>query len=260
MKKGLVSILMTSYNKSKYLAKSIKSCVYQNYKNKEILIFDDCSKDNSRQILKSFKKKNLFIKYNKKKKFKSGPLNQLNAIKTLFHYSKGKIIFLIDGDDYFKLNKVNYISKCFDKNKNLNFIQDTPKSNNIKKTFRLKKKTKSYTIWPSFYPTSCIAVKRKFLINFLKLAKANKFPNLEIDARLCIYAFLKNEYKSIKRNLTIYNYDEVGITSRYKKYSLNWWKKRKEAFDYMKILMKEMNKKFIPGYDYYFTKIVNYFI
>ena len=68
MKKRFVSILMTSYNKSKYLAKSIKSCVYQNYKNKEILIFDDCSKDNSRQILKSFKKKNLFIKYNKKKK------------------------------------------------------------------------------------------------------------------------------------------------------------------------------------------------
>ena len=260
MRRELVSILMTNYNKSEYLAKSVNSCINQNYRNKEILIFDDCSKDNSRQVLKQIRRKNISIIYNKKKKFKSGPLNQLYGIKKIFNFSNGELIFLIDGDDYFKRNKINYIASYFKRNKSLNFIQDKPKSNNSKKRFILKKKNNFYTIWPSFYPTSCIAVRRKFFNNFLKLSKEDKFPNLEIDARLCIYAFLKDEYRSIKKNLTIYNHDEHGITSSYKKFTFNWWKKRKEAFDYMKILMKKMNKKFIPGYYYYFTKLSNYFI
>ena len=260
MKKGLVSILMTSYNKSEFLLKSINSCVNQDYKKKEILIFDDCSSDRSRQILKNIKKKNTFIIYNKKKKYKSGPLNQLYATKNLFIRSRGEIIFLIDSDDYFKKNKLKHIFKFFKNNKNLNFIQDTPKYGNIERSFKFKKKKNSFTIWPSVYPTSCIAIRRKFFLNFLKLSKKDKFPNLEIDARLCIYAFLKNEYRSIKKNLTIYNYDEHGITSMYKKFTFNWWRKRNEAYEYMKILMKKMDKKFTPGYDYYFTKLVNCFI
>ena len=261
MKKRFVSILMTSYNKADFLLKSINSCINQDYKEKELLIFDDCSSDSSRQILKKYiKQKNTIVTYNKKKKYKSGPLNQLYATKKLFNSSRGEIIFLIDSDDYFKKNKVNHVMNFFKKNKNSNFIQDTPKYGNVKKYFRFKKKKHTHTIWPSVYPTSCIAVKRKFFFDFLKLSKKDKFPNLEIDARLCIYAFLKNEYNTIKKNLTIYNYDQYGITSMYKKFTFNWWRKRSEAYDYMKILMKKMNKKFTPGYDYYFTKLINCFI
>ena len=36
MIKGNVSILITNYNKEKYLTKSIQSCLSQNFKNKEI--------------------------------------------------------------------------------------------------------------------------------------------------------------------------------------------------------------------------------
>jgi len=87
-----------------------------------------------------------------------------------------------------------------------------------------------------------------------------KFPNLEIDARLSIYAFLNNEFHVLKNNLTVYNFDRHGISSTYKKYSIGWWKKRKEAFEYMKILMKKKKLKFIYSFDYYLTKIINFFI
>ena len=63
-----------------------------------------------------------------------------------------------------------------------------------------------------------------------------------------------------KKKLTIYNFDNLGITSNYNKYTFNWWIKRKEAFDYMIIIMKRMKLKFIPGPDYYFTKLINLFI
>ena len=65
MTKNAVSILITNYNKSLFLKKTIRSCLNQNYKEKEIIVFDDCSTDNSINILKNFEKLKIMI--NKKK-------------------------------------------------------------------------------------------------------------------------------------------------------------------------------------------------
>jgi len=258
MKKNFVSILITNYNKGKYLKKTINSCLIQDYKDKEILVFDDCSTDNSLKILKKFK--NITVVKNRKKKFKSAPLNQIHGLCQLFKISKGNIIFLLDSDDEFKKNKIIEINKIFKRNKKINFIQDTPFEALYKKKRLLKKKRHFFSIWPSFYPTSCIAFKRKFFVNFLKVLEKNKFSNLEIDARLSIYAHIKKQFLITKKCLTIYNYDETGITSGYKKFSKFWWKKRNEAFKYMIFLMKKFNIKLYLGPDYYLTKIINLFI
>ena len=258
MKKNFVSILITNYNKSRYLKKTISSCLNQNFDNKEILVFDDCSTDNSLKILNKFKK--IKVIRNKKKKFKSGPLNQIYGLNELFKISKGNIIFLLDSDDMFRKNKLFEISKIFKKNKKINFIQDTPLINLFKKKMLLKKKKHFFSIWPSFFPTSCITFKRSFFQNFLKVLRKNEFPNLEIDARLSIYAHIRKQFFLTKKCLTIYNYDENGISSKYKKFSKNWWKKRDEAFSYMIFLMKKFDIKLFLGPDFYLTKIINFFI
>ena len=67
MKKNFASILITNFNKSYYLKKMVNSCLNQTFKKKEILIYDDCSSDDSIKILDKFKKKIKIIK-NKKKK------------------------------------------------------------------------------------------------------------------------------------------------------------------------------------------------
>ena len=58
MKSDLVSILITNFNKANYINKTLYSCLSQNYHNKEILFFDDCSTDKSKDILKKVKNKN----------------------------------------------------------------------------------------------------------------------------------------------------------------------------------------------------------
>lgn len=258
MKKNFVSILITSYNKSSFIKKTINSCTSQNFRNKEILVFDDCSTDNSRKILKSFK--NIKLVKNRKKKFKSSPLNQIHGITTLFKKSKGEIIFLLDGDDQFKKRKISIIFEMFKKNNKLNFIQDKPFLTEKKKYMNLKKKNHLFSIWPSFYPTSCMAIRRKFLKKFMKHIEEKNFPNLEIDARLSMFAFIKNEFLKTEKRLTIYNYDEFGITSNYTKFNINWWKKRNEAFSYLKILTKKLKIDFSVGPDFYLTRFINFFI
>ena len=255
MKKNLVSILITTFNKGRYLKKTIDSCLKQTFKNKEILVFDDCSTDDSLNILSKFN--GIRVVKNKKKRFKSGPLNQIFGITHLLKMSKGKLIFLLDSDDLFKKNKLSVINKIFNKDKKINFLQDTPLSSFGKRKMTLKKKNYFFSIWPSFFPTSSIAVRRDFLLTFLKFLNKNKHPNLEIDARLSIYAFLLKEFIISEKNLTIYNYDEFGISSKYKKYSKYWWKKRNDAFNYLIYLQKKFGISFKKGPDYYFTKIIN---
>ena len=54
-KKPLVSILIASYNKEKYVKRCINSCLSQSYNNIEVIFFDDGSKDDSYKIAKKLK-------------------------------------------------------------------------------------------------------------------------------------------------------------------------------------------------------------
>ena len=62
----MISILITNYNKSKFLKKTIKSLKKNNYKNYEIILFDDVSTDDSLETLKEFR--DIKLIKNKKKK------------------------------------------------------------------------------------------------------------------------------------------------------------------------------------------------
>jgi len=53
MKKNLASILITNYNKEKFIKKSVISALSQNYNLKEVILFDDKSTDNSLSIIDS---------------------------------------------------------------------------------------------------------------------------------------------------------------------------------------------------------------
>lgn len=50
----MVSIILTSYNHGEYIAESIRSALKQTYTNFELIIADDCSTDNSWDVIKSF--------------------------------------------------------------------------------------------------------------------------------------------------------------------------------------------------------------
>ena len=95
-KNPLVTIIITNFNKSKYLVKAIKSCVNQKYQKIEIIFFDDKSTDDSLKRLKDFKiknKVNLKIITNNKKIQKTAPINQMIGIKKSLSKAKGKFIF-----------------------------------------------------------------------------------------------------------------------------------------------------------------------
>ena len=256
MKNNLISILITNYNKEHFLKRCLDSVSKQNFKNYEIIMFDDCSDDGSLKIAEKYRK--IKIIRNKKRSNKSPPLNQINGLIQAFKQSKGKIICLLDGDDCFKKNKLKKIFNFFYKNQNQNILYDIP---HIKSSNFIIKQKMSSTIWPTIFPTSCISVRKKFFKIFLKNIYKNNFFNLEVDARLVIFSkFYMNEYNILNDKLTYYNFDPNGITAKIGKFSKKWWLRRSEAFSYLKNVKKMKDEPLNLSFDFMITKFVVFFI
>ena len=63
MKENLVSVIMPTYNCGKFIEETIKSVANQTYKNWELIIVDDCSKDNTEEIVNRYVERDSRIKY-----------------------------------------------------------------------------------------------------------------------------------------------------------------------------------------------------
>ena len=56
---GLVSVIMPSWNTGKFIAESIQSVIDQTYENWELIIVDDCSTDNTDEVVSKFTDKRI---------------------------------------------------------------------------------------------------------------------------------------------------------------------------------------------------------
>ena len=63
-----ISVLMPAYNAEEYIAEAIESILNQTFKDYEFIIVDDCSTDNTWQIIKKYIKKDSRIKAHKNEK------------------------------------------------------------------------------------------------------------------------------------------------------------------------------------------------
>jgi len=97
MKKNLpkVSIVLPTYNGYKYIRQSIDSCLNQTYKNIELIIVDDCSTDETPEIIKSYKDKR--IKCVRHKKNKGLPC----ALNTGFANATGDYLTWTSDDNFY---------------------------------------------------------------------------------------------------------------------------------------------------------------
>ena len=96
-KEPLVTCAFSTYNASKTIESALESAFNQTYKNKEYLIIDDCSKDNTLQIIRDInKKKNNII--NIVKNIKNRGIGEVR--NQLIKTSNGVFIAFFDHDDY----------------------------------------------------------------------------------------------------------------------------------------------------------------
>tara|TARA_B100000073_G_C23648639_1_gene539691 strand:+ start:287 stop:1078 length:792 start_codon:yes stop_codon:yes gene_type:complete len=256
MNKYFVSVLILNFNNAKYLNRSIKSCINQSYKKIEVLVYDDKSTDCSVAILKKYKNKKVKVFYNTSNKKNIAAIDAKNGYYNLIKFSKGKIIFLLDSDDYFKKNKVKELIKIYKKNNQINFIQDLPTIHSKGKKI-IKNKNNFLSFWPYLAPESCISFRKKFFIDFKKRNKSfeNNFKDVWFGFRLGVFAYFKDRsFYSFNKSLT--NYKSYGESKKYNLFNSNWFNRRLNSFYYLKKIDQRYTN-LNSNFDYLFTKIIS---
>jgi glycosyltransferase involved in cell wall biosynthesis len=109
----IISILIVSYNAEKYLEKTLQSCLNQTYKNVEILLLDNASKDKTIEIAKKIKFSDRRLDIFESKK-NIGPYGGLNF---LLEKAKGEYIAIQDHDDIWFPEKIEKQVEFLNKNK-----------------------------------------------------------------------------------------------------------------------------------------------
>lgn len=95
MSNPLVSILVTSYNRSQYIEQSIDSILASSYKKIELIVVDDCSTDNTVELVKKYIQNDDRIKLFVNEK-NLGDYKNRNIAAS---YATGKYIKYVDSDD-----------------------------------------------------------------------------------------------------------------------------------------------------------------
>lgn len=97
----LVSIVMPSYNTAKYIAETVQSVLAQTYQNWELIIVDDCSTDDTNEVVKPFLRDSR-IRYLKNEKNSGAAVSRNRALRE----AKGKWIAFLDSDDLWMPEKL----------------------------------------------------------------------------------------------------------------------------------------------------------
>ena len=103
--KALVSVLIPAYNHEKYVQETIKSIIDQSYKNIELIVLDDGSKDSSWEKILDMQNRceQRFARVHFETKENEGTCKTLNKLMDL---ANGEFIFMIASDDLAKPNAI----------------------------------------------------------------------------------------------------------------------------------------------------------
>ena len=100
--KDLVSVITPVYNAERFLNNTLQSVINQTYRDIEIVLVDDCSKDGSARIIESFMSEKINIHYHLQDSNKGAGAARNKALEL----ARGQYVAFLDGDDVWLPQKI----------------------------------------------------------------------------------------------------------------------------------------------------------
>lgn len=109
------SVVICNYNNEKYIGRAIRSCLKQTLPRDqyEIIVVDDASTDNSRDIIGGYQVVPIFLEQNG---------GVANASNVGIRRALGKYIIRVDSDDYINENTLLFLSEILNWNHDIGFV------------------------------------------------------------------------------------------------------------------------------------------
>ena len=102
MVKGLVSVITPTYNCGRFISQTVEAVQAQTYAQWEMIIVDDCSKDDTKEIVKAYIAKDSRIKYYCLENNSGAAVARTTAMKL----AEGEYMAFCDSDDLWMLDKL----------------------------------------------------------------------------------------------------------------------------------------------------------
>ena len=240
-KSNFISVNLTTYNRELLLKRALRSILIQENVEFEIIIVDDCSLDNTKNIILDFQKKDPRIKFFTNEKNMGNAYSRNKALRQ----SRGEFIaFMDDDDEWIDKNKLEKQQKLLRKNPLIklvftNVIITDKKTYSKKVNFILPKNIKKHFLGKNnliYSPT--VLTYRKILLEvkgfdekIKKGVDSDLFRNLILRSNIkiaCINEFTTKIYEDDRERMTIVNNRKKIFISLHsqlytlKKYSLNF--------------------------------------
>ena len=94
--------------------------------------------------------------------------------------------------------------------------------------------------------------------NYQLILVYNNFYNISYNIIITNYSLILKKFHIHKSHLTFYRQVGESMDSKYVKYrSIEWWKRRKEAFEFLNHILKKNKLPTNKGLDFFVTKLFN---
>ena len=111
------SVIICNYNNKQYLGRAIRSCLKQTLHkdNYEVIVVDDCSTDESRDVLAGYKDRIVPILLDEN-------VGVAEASNVGIRNALGKFIIRVDSDDYINENTLLFMTQIMEQNSDIGFV------------------------------------------------------------------------------------------------------------------------------------------
>ena len=240
---ALVSIITPSYNSARFINECVSSVLGQTYTNWELIIVDDASDDNSRELISNIAARDNRIKF----VFLTVNIGVAGARNIALEKSKGRYIAFLDSDDVWKKEKLTMqIHFMQSHDVSFSFSSYEPMSENgieifkeIKAPFKI-----DYNTLLKNTIIGCLTV----VLDKDKIGDF-KVPNLKTSQDLALWLSIMKDgviAYGIKQSLAYYRIVGKSNTSNKFKVFVGVWKvyRNEEGLGYMKSIWCFLNYVF----------------
>lgn len=144
-----ISVIIPCYNAERFVEKCVENILIQTYKNIEIILVDDCSKDMTRELICKLEKNHPTVIKKVLSDVNNGPGGAKNEGLKI---ASGDYITFVDCDDYLDVDHIAKIVDILKKNKNVDIVLSGFKKVDINGDILYTRtyKNSNYALWQSF--------------------------------------------------------------------------------------------------------------
>lgn len=215
---GLVSIVTPTYNCARFISHTIESVLAQTYTNWEMLIVDDCSSDNTSEIVKTYAEKDLRIKYVCLEQNSGAAAARNKAL----HLAKGQWMAFLDSDDLWLPTKLERQLKFMLKNNYAftyhEYSEISEEGTALNVTVSGKKHVGRLGMYSCCWPGCLSVIYQRERIGLIQIENIKK----NNDTALWLKVIKKADCHLLKENLAYYRRRKGSITPPDIKTRIKW--------------------------------------